>query len=229
MVNITTVSTTNTRGMVKIGLGAAGSEVELFRVPSRIMNRAGPVSVFAPVGVPEGSRVSVAHVAESSWRRNIQVLGYPVADVGAPPFSFLDIGPFKYSIDADYARGVTIASGATADTKGPWVELSQDPSKNVIDGASLPHNYEHLGVCFIGPSNPDNAYVLVDIAVGAAGSEVVIAENLSLIDATVSGSGPGWPTIQWIAKSLAAGQRVSARTQASTGGKPIELLLAGLR
>ena len=230
LVKIGVNSLKNARGIIKIGLGAAGSEVEFLRLPFRSLQRAGPVSVFCPISIPAGSRVSIAAGVSKGFTRSVQIIGYPESEIGAAPFSTLDVGPFRTGVEEDYARGVTVTAAATAHTKGAWTELSQDVALNRISGDSLPHDYNHLGVMFLSDANPSSELNLVDIAVGDVGSEVIIAENLSLNEISGSGGNPSWPSILWISSSvIAAGSRISARTQSDIGGHSIELLLAGLR
>ena len=230
LVKVGTASTKNERGVIKIATGAAGSEVEIVRLPSRLLERAGPVSVFVPVAIPSGSRVSVAAANSGGFSRVIQVIGYPESEIGAAPFSVMDVGPFRSGAQADYARGVEVIAAATAHTKGAWTEVSQDTAVNRISGDALPHDYDHLGLMFLSASNPIASAVLVDLAVGPAGSEVIIAENLGFNEFAGSGSAPSWPSILWISASvIPSGSRISARIQCSEASRAIELLLAGVR
>ena len=231
-VNIGVAGTLPRSGVVKIGTGGAGVETEIVRLPNRTVQRHGVVTVFCPIPVAAGVRLSVAMGLDAiaGGERQVQVIGFPEADIGTAPFSALDTGPYRLGGFNNYGRGVRIVAGATANTKGAWVEISQDNAVNLIHGGGLPHDYSHLGIIYVTEGPPSDENVLIDIAKGLPGSEVVIAENIHLFDGESVGGTNETPTIFWLpSNSIGAGERISARIQASAADHPIGLLLAGLR
>jgi hypothetical protein len=97
------------------------------------------------------------------------------------------------------SKGTVITAG-TANAKGSWVALS----------TSTPNDADGL-VILIG-QNSASADYLVDIGIGAAGSETVIISNLCIGGKIpmVRTSSPIWPI------PIPAGTRVSARCQSTT-------------
>lgn len=98
-------------------------------------------------------------------------------------------------ISSTYAP-VTVTASATPHTKGPWTEIiasTADAATGFM--LALPNN----------SGNNLNRATLLDVALGAAGSEVVLLENM------VHGSTNAQS--QWIPLPLPAGARVSARIQ----------------
>jgi hypothetical protein len=102
-----------------------------------------------------------------------------------------------------FSRGVPVTPNASANTKGSWAQL-MSVAQGSVDAAGL---LIHLS------TNTLNTDYLVDIAIGAAGSEVVIAENLyvSLFSFKQVGT---W----FLPIPIPAGARVAARCQAGAAG-----------
>lgn len=100
---------------------------------------------------------------------------------------------------AVYAAGtdLTPVSGATANTKGAWIQVI----------ASTPQDYTGLWVQLRGATAN---YSLFDIGIGAAGSEIVVAPNLFCGPKPVSDS---FGSLFTIPQSIPAGTRVAVRAQ----------------
>lgn len=103
--------------------------------------------------------------------------------------------------------GIEYASVTTGalNTKGSWVELS----------ASLGVAARALDVVFLGA--PSGIWYLMDVGVGAAGSEQVIAPNLQM--QTFSDFGAESRTFHRIPYPLKAGVRIAMRGQASSASQ----------
>lgn len=113
------------------------------------------------------------------------------------------MNPFasRYEVGSfDNSLGVAVFSGATANTKGSYVE--------VLASAAYDAQGFFIWTQKAGHSDAD---VLLDIAIGAAASETIIVNNLM-----GAGSGNGECTQYYIPIPVPAGTRVSARAQ-STG------------
>ena len=97
--------------------------------------------------------------------------------------------------------GTTMTASASTNTKGAWAELS----------AAAP--FEVYGIYLsMHPSSADVNAHLVDIGVGAAGSEVVLVSNIAEQQVAVYVGNP-----MLIPVRIAAGQRISMRTQSNAG------------
>jgi len=97
----------------------------------------------------------------------------------------------------------TVTASASTHTKGSYSEIV----------ASLAEDVDGL---YVYLSNESRQNYLVDIAIGAAGSEVVIAANLGMQKGGTFDSGKR--TSQWVLPlAIPAGTRVSARCQTDAG------------
>lgn len=97
----------------------------------------------------------------------------------------------------------TVTSSASANTKGSWVQIIASTSLDA-----------RLMVVYITPASTGRRY-LVDIGVGGAGSEQVIAANL-MVNNSASQSIPFVFPV-----AIPAGSRISARSQAATGSSDV--------
>lgn len=94
-----------------------------------------------------------------------------------------------------------ITGGGSANTKGSWVEIK----------SALP--YDSIGLVVTFQTQP-NAYQVVDIAIGAGGSEQVVLPNWNL-SSSLSGTHANNP--MFIPLFIPAGSRVAARSEGSQG------------
>ena len=111
------------------------------------------------------------------------------------------------------ARPLAVYPSLTANTKGAWVELS---AATTIDASAftvmIPYIFE-------------GSDYLVDIGIGAAGSEQVIINNLSISVGYVNGNTPSFnPRIPI---PIPSGTRVAVRTQA-TGTSSSRMIRCGI-
>ena len=104
-----------------------------------------------------------------------------------------------------------VTSSATVNTKGAYTQLL----------ASSGFDYDGLLVMFAVVST--NVSYLIDVAIGAAASEVLIAENLH---ASWGNNIPQW---FYIPRAIPAGTRVAARSQASTASAQVRMSVVGVK
>ena len=204
-------SGTDTSGLLDIGVGAAGSEVVV--VPNLAVGWAGTVATTQrptwdlPLFIPKGTRVAVRwQSARTSQALNTYWTLYgPTSATRATPRP----APFTwaYGPDTSTSRGVTLVPAA-ANAKGSWVQLTA-----ATDGpiAGLAIGVQGNGLTAMSPGT-----VLVDIAAGAAGSEVVVVPNLQFLTSN----------IEWVGRQhllttypvdIPAGVRLAARCSNSGG------------
>lgn len=115
---------------------------------------------------------------------------------GAPQYELIG--------DEDNSHGITVAADAAAHTKGSWIALGT--STLDADGFYLQ----------VVPGTQPNVY-LVDVAIGGAGSEVAILENLLASTPLNVGN---WSLIYpvYVPLPIPAGTRLAARCQSITAG-----------
>lgn len=126
-------------------------------------------------------------------------------------------GSHSISIGADetLSRGTLVASSATPDTKGAWVELE----------SSLPEDVNSITVSIpslvTATSGND---IIIDVGIGGIGSEEVIAENIN-VTYGVSSSYRG--TFLCLPIGIPKGVRVSVRSQSSAASQSCTVAING--
>ena len=198
----------NTAGekvLIDIGVGAAASEVVIVdNISSGWSNSLRGISnVRIPITVPAGSRVSVRCQADGSSDA-IRVTGR-----GRSSTLGQSVGLGKavtYGAITATSLGTTIDPGASANTKGAYVELSASTSKDI----------KKLVLCLqSGNTSTVSAGYLADIAIGAAASEVVIIQDISAYNhATFDGILPNYLEFD---VDIPKGTRLSMRGASSSG------------
>ena len=113
-------------------------------------------------------------------------------------------------VDAANSRGTNITGDASANTKGSWVELVASSAFDV-KGIWIDIGFGSL------------ADFLVDIGVGAEGSEQVIISNLYATPGATSGTALRSATTYCLPISIPVGTRISARSQSTGTGLGIRL------
>lgn len=107
--------------------------------------------------------------------------------------------------------GSTVTAHASNNTKGSYTELVTSLGCDVS------------GLWIILNSSSGTTRFLVDLAIGSAGSEVVIGPDL------VISNGPRQAQWYHLPVSLPEGTRIAARCQSTTGGSAISVFVAGIR
>lgn len=111
------------------------------------------------------------------------------------------------AIAASSSNGVSVSSNGSAHTKGNYATLF----------ASLTEDTSELHLIFNNSANSNRLY-LVDIAIGAAASEVVLIPNIGIRNLNANKYVP-----VKLGVDIAAGTRISARCQDATGGGSIRI------
>lgn len=202
---------------IDIYLGASGSEyalIDKLRLTKASSNPQG-LSALLPLAVPRGSRIS-AKAFGGTLNTIIQGIGFgTVGDRG-----------YKRAVSMGITSnfGVTVDPGGTANTLSSWVQIT----------ASAPNNFNALMVA-IGNGQrsvaSNTASWLVDIAIGAAGSEQVIIKQLFAMS---MGNTTFFITPNFFGPfpcNIPAGTRIAARAQCNTNGatsRQIDVSLYGL-
>lgn len=220
----TFVSAANTSMLLDIGIGAAGSEQLL--ISNLAIGYLDGILVsgrywLLPLYIPAGSRIAAriqGVVATDTAEVAIDLFGGLPME-GASPSVVVD----TYGANTATSRGVSLVASATAHVAGAWTEVSP----------ALPNDISRLflGVQGNGSTTLATASSLIDIAVGPAGAEAVIASGIYVRSTTsevivnVAPPGPVVPN----ATEVKAGSRLSARLTSSTASHALDATFHGLR
>lgn len=197
-----------TNHLFDIGIGASGSEQVV--VPNLFFGRAGNsvVRVELPLSLPRSTRISARHqCSEATAKQGDMVLqGFAGgAKTMAPAAGRWEV----YGADTTNTRGVALDPGATANTKGAWTQITAS--------TNCPHS-ELFIVFGYYPALPNGVIAdsgfLMDVAVGASGSETVILSNHPVWLQSYGGFVNN--THFRIPVDLPSGTRIAARCQSAT-------------
>lgn len=189
-----------------IAIGAAGSEVVI--VPDMCFDGgvgtavAGGGTVSLPVAIPAGTRISVRSQSGAVGATATVVVTLRKISTVPGITTFVN-----YGANTGTSRGTSIDPGAVVNTKGAYVELSASTSAII----------QVLALIAAGGGNGGRVTTrwYIDIATGAAASEVVIVPDIQII------MGEALNTIFWMMRSqtifpyIAAGTRVAIRASCS--------------
>ena len=210
----TSAIATGTALCFQVGIGASGSEVAItdYYKVGRIDTNA-PYRVSLQVNIKKGDRVSLRGIGDT-WD-TITTRCHTLVNVENAHMLQNEI----LDTNTNYYDVITVDPGATANTKSAWVEAI----------ASCNFNIKQLDffVWQTVSKDPSVTY-LIDIGIGASGSEVVIIPNYYII-------GPAWsaakyPTLTKFDVNIPAGTRIAIRLQSdytAATGRPLDMTMNG--
>lgn len=220
----TFVSAANTSMLLDIGIGPASSEQLLisnlaigYLDSSLLSGRLWTLPLYIPAGSRIAARIQGV-IANDTAEVGVDLFGGLPME-GASPNVAVD----TYGADLTTSRGVSLVASATANVAGAWTQVSP----------SIPNDIHQL---FLGIQGNGNATLatansLIDIAVGATGSEVVIASGIyarsSTVEAIINVAPPG-PVVLHTTE-IKAGTRLSARLTSSVASHGLDATFHGLR
>lgn len=198
-----------------IGIGAAASETIVaasLRMLLYSVDRGG--EMYIPIRVPSGSRVAVRASADgSSQTMGLQLLG---VHKGMHQRGYSELVMDQGSDDA--SEGIEHDPGATADTKGSWTELVSSTSRPYAAILLQANNTVY---------NSGASTHLIDLAIGAAASETVIAGDLY----RRSRNNVPEPSFWVLPCAIPSGSRLAVRHQSETtsvGARELRYTVGGL-
>jgi hypothetical protein len=192
--------------LVDIAVGAAASEqVIIENIPIGIGSSSAkhPTIALFPIAVPAGTRIAAR--AQSTLASTVIYVHVQLCHGGFLASAPLSLVTTYGAATAD-SGGTQVDPGASANTKGSWVELTAS--------STYP-----IAALLVGVPNQNNAtrstgLYLLDIGIGGAGSEEVIVPDIQLHANAANDviepqlAGPFFV-------SIPAGTRIAARAQAS--------------
>ncbi|HJW80811.1 MAG TPA: hypothetical protein VJ396_01095 [Acidiferrobacterales bacterium] len=213
---VTARHTTNWNALTDLAIGAAASEQV---IAANLMRTTwnGLITVcqyLLPIAIPAGTRMAARGQTDDSGARDVWLHATLLTGGfrrASPLSQILTLGA-----DTTNTRGTPVTSGA-ANTKGSWVQLS----------SSLPNTLRGLLVAFGANAGGIGATEdwLLDIGVGAAASEQVVAPDLSV---TITDSELCFPQVQPAPLEFAAGQRLAIRGQSSVASAVLDVVVYGV-
>jgi len=201
---------------VNLAVGASGSE-KLIATNLLVSLPTSGTAVFnLPLSIPSGTRISVAiaaHVASQALAINAQL--FSGSFFGS---SFAGVDSLGYTSSA--VTGTTITASSSTNTKGSYTELTPSATGAVRDYCGIMYSLDSLN----GAATTTNG--LMDIAVGASGSQKNIIPNILVTD---NGSAIITPVVVgFVPISIPAGAHVWARWAATTASATIGVTAYGL-
>lgn len=190
------------RVLADVAIGAIGSEIviinnlETFRQGA---SRGGNISYMLPVKVPKGSRISMRGQRPEVGSQTVSFSVHGIS--GRATTSLVE----TYGVVPSLTLGTEIDPGATANTKGSWVEVTAATGINLqklIIRMSAGANSALSGYNF-----------LFDVAIGAMASEQIIIQDMVM--SSISADDQISPEIFYMPCSVPAGSRLSVRAQCS--------------
>lgn len=188
---------------VDIGVGASGSEVTI--ASNLVLNSTtNSTEYMIPCQIPAGARIAArAQAPGVSFEMTLSVIAFDGSFSMYEGYAGIDSIGFNTAT----TTGTVLTASNTPYTKGSYVQLTASTSR---DYAGLIVGYDS------GTTVTDFNYFLIDIAIGASGSEIVILPNLiwNYNASTITGDPPNSP---FIPISVPSGTRLSARATTTFG------------
>ncbi len=194
------------RYFVDIGIGASTAEkviaADLF-TEKVVTQEEGDRSYLLPVSIPSGSRIS-ARVQSSVASASVDVLLHLVTGTMRYPSGAAGIVQ-SMGLTQATTRPAIVDPGGVANTVGAWVELSASttcPISWLI--IAMGHGADTTGLA---------AFYMLDVGVGAAGSEKLVIPQIPTKSATVVDTHPNVP---FYPVSIPAASRLAVRARCSS-------------
>lgn len=213
---IETLHSSGANYCVDIGVGGAGSEVVIVSNLFFAGQAAGFVRYMFPLTIPAGTRVAARAAGNGSPGGGVSIGMTVFADSyqSAGCASAID----TYGFSSATILGTAVDPGSTANTKGAYSQIVSSTTADIAGIFAVFDSQNASG----GTSG--SFYSLIDIAVGGAGSEVVIVPNI-VLTLFLSGS----PAIlggflPYMPVQIPAGSRIAVRSQSSSNISPDRII-----
>lgn len=209
----------NTSALLNLGVGAAASEVAV--LPSLGVGYWGSISTVQhpgwlfPLFIPKGSRVAIqCQGAVTAQAVPMRFAFFAPSQLARPSNKILAFGA-----NLATSAGVVLATPGGNNTEGAWTEIT----------AATPEPLAALAISVQGGGSTTHASAsaLVDIAIGAAGSEVPVVTDIGLQLFSTEAVNYASPLIHPV--DIPAGTRLAARWQGSAVTGAVDVILHGIR
>ena len=222
--------TTNLIMAVDVAIGASGSEQVILSNLVFLTSTDGPSinRVAIPCHIPAGSRIAIRSAVPLTGSIttyfNITLLDGSFTE---PEALFVCD---TYGFQSTGTKGTTLDPGTTANTKGAYAQLVASTSAD-IRGFFL--TFDNQGYTATGSNTQGD--MLIDLAIGASGSEQIIIPNMQVFNKTDHTLGPMIivPNMtEFMPIQIPNGTRIAARCQSTQTTASIRLVgitLYGIR
>lgn len=216
MVFIETLNSSGANYAVDIGIGAAASEIVIVSNLYFAGQSSGAVRYLFPLSIPAGTRVAARTAGNGSpgGGLSIGVTVFSDSYQSAGCGSAVD----TYGFNSATILGTSVDPGGTANTKGVY---SQIVSSTFADIAGIFAVFDAQNTAS-GTTNATTS--LIDIAVGASGSEVVVVPNTLLSVFTGGSAIQLGGFLPYMPIQIPAGSRLAVRSQSSTNVSPDRII-----
>lgn len=199
-----------------IAVGGSGSEVVV--IANLLCSSAEQTGVrhLLPLAIPAGTRIS-ARMSSDAGSDSLPIGVTVFSDTFASAGTGGPIDTYGFISTTNY--GTAVNPGATPNTKGAY---SQITASTTADLAGLSLFLDAQGTT---TGSTGSITWLVDIAVGASGSEVVVLPNLFVLGASGVGFSTIYaPQVPYLPLQIPAASRISMRAACTTANSPDRIL-----
>lgn len=223
-IGTTSTSTANTSILLDLGFGAAGSErVVVANLGAGFLDfvttggRTWQIPLFVPAGTRIAARIQGV-IASDTAEVAVDLYGGQGFE-GFSTFAAVE----TYGADTTASRGVILTASATANAVGAWTQ--------VVASTVAPIRAMFLSVQGASSATMNTAANLIDIGMGASGSEVAVVSGIYARTSSVEfiqlviPPGPMLPQ----EFDIPAGVRLAARNTSSTASNAVDITLHGMR
>lgn len=194
--------------LMDIAIGAASSEVIIAENLAIVGMPVGSISpgmqYFLPVEIPAGTRIA-ARTQSTVVSANIRVVCILFGAGMAQGESLAKVDTYG-AVTSGASRGTSIDPGGSAHNKGSYVQITASTNR--------PHKFLSIAIGNQLNSARTSCVWLIDIAIGGAGSEVVILANIPLNCSSTSDIVLP-QCFNMIPVNIPAGTRIAVRAQCS--------------
>ena len=219
IVHLSTQPSSSNLIALDIAIGASGSETIIIpNVYTGTQNAFCDRTEIFPVTIPAGTRIAAR--GQSAVANDTPGVALTLIDDASLARSGGIIDSYGFLTAS--TTGTVIDAGAVANTKGSWVQIT---SATTSDLAGFCFHLDHDNQT-IAASNQG----LLDVGIGASGSEVVIISNYAYRHIQTFGAFPTYSP--WYSIEIPAGTRIAVRAQCSsttTTDRVLGFILYGLR
>lgn len=210
-------NTIDTSALLDIGVGAALSEVVVVpNLPVGYISVGNNIVYRFPLYISKGSRVAIRTQAAVALQTVGVVFVFgQLPDKGPSPSRVVAMG-----VSTATSQGVAVSVPGATNTKGSWTEI--------IAATAEPFAGLLIGMQGASDTALGNHDCLLDIGIGAAGSEVVILPDMAFRASTNEGFRQGVPGANYVRRHIPAGARLAARWATVNTSNSIDVSLYGV-
>lgn len=199
-----------------IAVGGSGSEV--VAIANLICSSAEQTGAryLLPLVIPAGTRIS-GRMSSDAGSDTLPIGVTVFSDTFASVGSCGPIDTYGFISTSNY--GTAVNPGATPNTKGAYAQITASTTADLAGFA--------LFIDAQGTTSGTTGSVtwLIDIAVGASGSEVVVLPNLFVMGASGAGFSTIYaPEVPYLPLQIPAASRISVRAACTTANSPDRIL-----